>query len=487
MIARLVALAALVLTARGAVAADVVAGGDLLRLRAAAHKLERRGATVRLQDAAITAPFADPRTDGATLVVHGGSSADQCFVRARLPGPGWKPIRGDGAHRGWRYRDRRGNAAGVRRVIVRPGKISVAARGAAWPCTLGVPERLPVTVVLGVAEQRWCGAFGGTVAVNEPGLFRARGASPPVACPDGDVTVADLNILHGLFCPAATDNCRFPDRAALFLQWVTASGCPDVVTLQEVREVQVSTLVAELPSVCGGAYDAIYDPLNRIDDAMILSRVPLLGLEIVPLYGNFRNVLHARLDHPLGPIDVFTTHLASGSDGAQNPCAAGCPTECVAAGATTVRQCQGVQVARLVEARHVDSTPAIIAGDFNEDPASFVYTQFTGRGWPDTYLAAGNPECDPGTGIGCTSGRDDVSLTQLESPASNEVERIDFIFATPAPGCRIEATGDPDGDGTSTDLFADQANPFAPTCGPAPAPICWPSDHVGVQLDLECH
>ena len=80
---RLVALAALVLSARAALATDVVTGGDLLRLRAATRNPERRGATVRLQDAAIAAPFADPRTDGATLVVHGGSSADQCFVRLR--------------------------------------------------------------------------------------------------------------------------------------------------------------------------------------------------------------------------------------------------------------------------------------------------------------------------------------------------------------------------------------------------------------------
>ena len=61
----------------------------------------------------------------------------------------------------------------------------------------------------------------------------------------------------------------------------------------------------------------MYDPLNRIDDAMLLTRVPVLDFEVVPLAGNFRNVLHARLDHPLGPVDVFTTHLASSSDGAR--------------------------------------------------------------------------------------------------------------------------------------------------------------------------
>jgi hypothetical protein len=129
---------------------------------------------------------------------------------------------------------------------------------------------------------------------------------------------------------------------------------------------------------------------------------------------------------------------------------------------------------------------AVVAGDFNEPPGSFVHGEFTRRGWPDTYLIAGNPECDPATGAGCTSGREDETLAELESPSSSEMERIDFVFVTPRAGCRIEPAGDPDGDGTATGLFADRPNPFASSCGPAPAPICWPSDHVGVQLDLEC-
>ncbi len=482
----LLGLAACALGASAALASDVVVRGDSLRLRAAARNPERRGGTVRLKDAAIAPPFADPRADGATLVVHGGSSAGQCFVRAHLPASRWSAIGGAGARRGWRYRDRAGTAGGVRRVLLRPGRISLVAKGVSWPCALTAPERLPVSAVLAVAEQRWCAAFGGTVAANQPGRFRARAAPAPPACPDDDLTAANQNILHGLICPADTDNCRFPERAALFFQWVEAAGCPDVVLLQEVRETQVPLLLAALPAVCGGAYRAIYDPLNRIDDAMILARDAPVRVEIVPLYGNFRNVLHARLDHPLGPVDVFTTHLASSSDGAQAPCAADCPADCVAAGAVTRRQCQAVQVARLVEARHDTPTPALVAGDFNEEPGSFVHAQFTMRGWSDTHLAAGNPECDPATGVGCTSGRVDDTLSELESPASNEVERIDFIFLTPAPGCAVEPAGDPDGDGTSTGLFAHQPNPFAPTCGPAPAPVCWLSDHVGTQLDLGC-
>ena len=89
---------------------------------------------------------------------------------------------------------------------------------------------------------------------------------------------------------------------------------------------------------------------------------------------------------------------------------------------------------------------------------------------------------------GCTSGRQDENLSQLESPLSNESERIDYIFLVPpGPGslcaAAIDSGADDDGDGTATRIFADDPNPFAPTCGPEPAPICWPSDHEGAELD----
>jgi hypothetical protein len=162
-----------------------------------------------------------------------------------------------------------------------------------------------------------------------------------------------------------------------------------------------------------------------------------------------------------------------------------------AAGAATVRQCQGVQVGQHVASTHDVATPAVVTGDFNESPGTFVYHQLVDRGWPDTYLSAGNPECDDVTGIGCTSGREDEDLSELESPASNEVERIDFIFLVPpGPGSlcagAIDSGADADGDGTATRIFADDPNPFASSCGPLPDPICWPSDHEGAQLDLNC-
>jgi endonuclease/exonuclease/phosphatase family metal-dependent hydrolase len=227
---------------------------------------------------------------------------------------------------------------------------------------------------------------------------------------------------------------------------------------------------------------------------MIFSRHPVLTHQTLDLLGILRNLLYVRIDHPVGPLDVYATHLASGGDLANSPCEGTfgpCPPECVAASAATVRDCQAVQVARHVETTHDVAAPALLVGDFNESPGSFVYQQFASRCWSDTTLAAGNPECVPATGVGCTSGRVDDDLSDLEDPALNQTERIDFVWLIPpATGstctAALDGPTDADGDGTATRLFADEPNPFAPACGPSPDPICWASDHTGVQADVNC-
>jgi endonuclease/exonuclease/phosphatase family metal-dependent hydrolase len=313
--------------------------------------------------------------------------------------------------------------------------------------------------------------------------------------PPPSLTAAQLNFLHGIVGPGCTQNgnCRLAERADLLFQWIERSGCPDIVTLQEIWTNSGPLLVERASGACPFPYQVVFgDRRNRVDDEVVLTRYPVLAMEHLPLLGNFRRVLWVRIDHPLGPVDVFTTHLSSSSDGGPMPCTPGiCPAECLAAGVVNRRDCQAVQMAAFIESKHDVDAPAVINGDFNDEPGSFVYRTFTERGWTDVYLAAGNPECDPSTGVGCTSGRQDQSLAGLESPASNQVERIDYIFLIPPRNgfpCRVQLDPavDRDGDGSATRLFTDDPNPFAPACGPAPAPVCWPSDHEGVELDLNC-
>jgi len=378
------------------------------------------------------------------------------------------------------------------------------------------------------------------------------------------VTVANLNIFHGIPCALVEEQkpgepitqCRLADRIDLLFKHLVAIGCPDIVTLQEVvhREfvesftpegglVTAGPLVSALnlikdhlqENVCGykeviyGADPAI--PLDQrplfegTDEELILSRYPVMrdpttqkdikailllhSALYVPGEPNLqffaRHVLFARIDHPVGPLDVFTTHLAASEDFGDNPCnsevtfppalfppqglqfTVSCPAECDPS--QTVRACEARQVANFVKGRHVVSevpTPAFITGDFNAKPRSAVYKEIIraehGRKhrWIDSYLAADNAECNRHTGIGCSAVRDAVS-GDLESPALNVDERSDYIFVVPsAPAleCKIREQG--------TGLFADQPNPFEDEqCGPS-GPICWASDHNGTRAKLSC-
>ncbi len=304
-----------------------------------------------------------------------------------------------------------------------------------------------------------------------------------------DVTLANLNLVHGLFCPPESDDCRLPDRVDLMMEYIRASGCPDVVTLQEIWPPSVALIEARADGVCPFPYEVVLGSRRTdVDDELVLSRYPVTEIEQQTLFIGFRRVLRTRIAHPTGPLDVYSTHLASGADGGPNPCGDDCPPECEAAGAVTVRDCQGVQMAEFIERTHDVPQAALASGDFNSRPGSFVYRQFTDRGWGDTYIEAGNPECDRTTGIGCTSGRVDDLLDDLESPELNVTERIDFIFLIPAASIAdCQPVLLPANDlGPGTQLWTEVPNPFAPACGPLPDPICWASDHTGGQVAYGC-
>jgi len=361
------------------------------------------------------------------------------------------------------------------------------------------------------------------------------------ASPLRALEVVNLNILNGLTCtlpgPGDGHQCRVRDRIALLLQHIIAAGCPDLVTLQEhvtrafvpqqsatgafilVGPLDDTVALLEeglltLATACGFPYAVVFDPAARrgmptfgrgIDEELILTRYPVLASEVLPLYSPlapffFRHVLYARIAHPLGPLDVFTTHLATHSDlatvacGFQDPrmpapfTAPACPAPTCGA-QDTVRECQAKQVAAFVEARHQGPALALIAGDLNVEPDSKEYREFTGRGWLDSHRTTGQRECEAQTGENCTAGRSDKHLRDLESPALHQHKRIDFIFVVPpwagAPySCVLQASNG--AAWTHPGLFAAQPNPFAPACGATPLPICWPSDHSGTALTLPC-
>src|SRR5262249_20180405 len=95
-----------------------------------------------------------------------------------------------------------------------------------------------------------------------------------------DVTLADLNVLHGAFCPPASDHCRLPDRIGLLFEFIAQRGCPDAVTLQEVWTPAIDAMRPRLATTCPFAYTVVQGPrVLDIDDETVLTRYPTLAVE----------------------------------------------------------------------------------------------------------------------------------------------------------------------------------------------------------------
>src|SRR5690606_9508029 len=128
-----------------------------------------------------------------------------------------------------------------------------------------------------------------------------------VACSDAprsaapDVTLVSLNFLHGIFCPPDTDRCRLPDRTKLLFDFIAARGCPALVTLQEIWPPSVEQMEPYLATTCPFPYELVQGArLTGVDDETVLTRYPVLLVEQLTLYRQFRRVLWTRIAHPAG-------------------------------------------------------------------------------------------------------------------------------------------------------------------------------------------
>jgi endonuclease/exonuclease/phosphatase family metal-dependent hydrolase len=296
-------------------------------------------------------------------------------------------------------------------------------------------------------------------------------------------TVVDYNILHGIFCPTDTDSCRASDRVALFLSQLQDAQCPQVVGLQEVSGQLAGLISQQLPGVCGGKYKLAMSVTEGNDKELVFSTLPAKNAKVLPLPGGLRNATRVELQSDLGPVVLVVTH--QDGDKTFPSCRNDfdrykCPKPCQEG--QTFSECQTVLGEQF--GSQVGSKQAIrlYMGDFNLPAGTPRYQRLIERGWVDSHLAAGNPECDPATGVNCTSGRNDVTLTALQDPTARESERIDFIFVKAPKRCtpKYDTAADGDHDGTGTGLFAAQPA----TNGRSG--LVWPSDHTAVSMDMSC-
>lgn len=310
-------------------------------------------------------------------------------------------------------------------------------------------------------------------------------ASTTEVAASGDVTMAAINQLHGLFCPPETDACKAPDRLSLLWAEIERAGCPDLVGLSEIGPRQGELVPAQLPSLCDGRYELVWDPVGQgqeVDRQMILSAVPVLEDAYIDLAAFPWGAHWVKAQTDAGVVDFVTTHFASSAN--NPPCTPEvCPPICEMEVETGT--CHAVQVVDFLQQRGTPGGTWVISGDLNREITDSRIAPIIGDGYVDVWSLGGNPECDSATGEGCTccieSQVEDYDGGGLSDPTLRRVERIDFILVrVDDPKCRatVDTSGDADGDATATGPFA-----FAAASEPING-VLWPSDHSGVQADL---
>ena len=298
----------------------------------------------------------------------------------------------------------------------------------------------------------------------------AADAGAPAGEDTAPVRVLTLNLLHGFFCPPETDACLAPDRVAIFAEALEAAGCPDLVGLQEIGARLEELLPPALDRTCDGGYAIAWQDVDSPSRQMVLTRLPVVEEGYLDIANFPWEAYWVRVDSPHGPVDFLTAHFASSIN--DPPCAPDlCPPSC--ADGISTNACHAFEVVDFFDARPDGARLSIAAGDLNAVPDSPTLDTLTDAGFVDAWLAAGEAECDPATGLGCTAGGSQpepfVGMNTPEGPGYDE--RIDYVLVRPGPGCTLRA---------GAEAFA--ATPRAePHNG-----LWWPSDHAGVVAALGC-
>jgi len=321
---------------------------------------------------------------------------------------------------------------------------------------------------------------GVLVAAAAPAATAGASSAPRVA-PGNDLRIVTMNILHGIVCPSAPDDCQGGDRIALLGRQLQAAKCPPVVALEEISE-RMYGRIAAAPWVGECKYKVVWHDMPSTDRELVLTTLPVTNQKLTILAGNFRSAYRVDLRSKLGPLVLVVSHQDGDPEpGDPKPCnPAECPPECPAE--ITLSDCQTNQAKAIASEGGGSKTIRVLTGDFNVTAASQRYRSIVADGWVDSHLAAGNPECDPATGAQCTSGRQDMNTDDLKNPASKETERIDFVFVKAPRSCKVrfDTPKDRDRDGLGTGLFANTP------ASNGPGGLVYLSDHTGVGADLSC-
>lgn len=280
--------------------------------------------------------------------------------------------------------------------------------------------------------------------VSRPGAVQGcpEGCSSAVSRRPGPLRVLSMNVLHG-----RPDFENFTQRMDIIADEILARDV-DIVLLQEMPWVpDMGEAAASLAERCGYNYLYLRSNGNRWaiffeEGSAILSRFPLNNAsysELQPQAALFehRIVLHATAVTPWGDIDLFVTHLTDGEE--------------------ETNQAQAASLQSFVDAER--SAPAIVSGDFNAQEDTTQIISLAAE-WIDAYATA-NAQ-DPG--LTCC-------IDDLHADPSEALEkRIDYVFLVPHPSATLNLQ--------SAQAVLNE-----------PAQLSygwqWPSDHVGIFIELE--
>jgi hypothetical protein len=312
-------------------------------------------------------------------------------------------------------------------------------------------------------------------------VLPAGASGAPRVAPKADLRIVTMNVLHGIVCPNAPDDCQGDDRIALLGRQLQAARCPPVVALEEISERMYGRITtAQWVKQC--KYQIVWHNMPSTDRELVLTTLPVTNQKLTILAGNFRSAYRVDMRSKLGLLVLVVSHQDGDPEPSDpKPCnPAECPPECRST--VTLSDCQTMQAKAVAGEGGDKRTIRVLTGDFNVTAASPRYQSIVADGWVDSHLAAGNPECDPVTGAQCTSGRQDMNTDDLKNPASKETERIDFLFVKAPRSCKVayDTPKDRDKDGLGTGLFAAQPVPDGP------GGLAYLSDHTGVGADLSC-
>jgi hypothetical protein len=295
------------------------------------------------------------------------------------------------------------------------------------------------------------------------------------------ISIVNYNVLHGLplgNCPEETEFCKAAVRLDMMWELIeTEANCPDVVALQEIAPLQAELIPPRLDEVCDGKYEIVSESSGFPVEQWILSSLPVLDAATEQISGAVRSIQWVSLDSDLGPIDLYATHFVASID--DFPCDEGICAPGLEAGVCdlgmTTGECNPLEALDFIDRTADPSTITILAGDLNASIDDERIVTITDAGFVDVWELAGLAECDPDTGLHCTSGQlGEGPYDGLDIVDNTRDSRIDFVLVRAPDDCELAVAEG------ATGIFAGE--PFDPPVDG----IFWPSDHAGVRTAVGC-